>query len=97
MVRRFLSRSKVHDVASSGRYSDAPPHRFAAGQTRRGCYRARRMSAGRAAMWIIAGGIATALIVVLAVSGISGIPYEWWGLVTGAALASVAFGLGYVE
>jgi hypothetical protein len=48
-------------------------------------------------MWIIAGGIATAMIVVLAAHGISGIPYQWWGVATGAALASVAFGLGYVE
>ena len=48
-------------------------------------------------MWIIAGGIATALIVVLAVNGVSGIPYEWWGVLVGCALASVAFGLGYVE
>ena len=41
---------------------------------RQGCYRHRRMSAGRAAMWIIASGIALAGVVVFAVNGLDGIP-----------------------
>jgi hypothetical protein len=64
---------------------------------RAGCYRQRRMSAGRAAMWIIAAGIALAGAVVLAVNGLSGIPGEWWGLLVGALLCGTAFGLGYAE
>ena len=62
-----------------------------------GCYRHRRMSAGRAAMWIIAPGIALAIAVVLAVDGLSGIPGEWVGIAVGAALFVTAFGLGYAE
>jgi hypothetical protein len=73
-----------------------------------GCYRARRrgtrdgeaepaLSAGRAAMWIIATGIAGALVIVLVVNGLSGIPFEWIGLAVGAALATTAFVLGLFE
>jgi hypothetical protein len=65
--------------------------------TRTGCYRHRRMSAGRAAMWIIASGIALAGAVVLAVNGLDGIPGEWWGVAVGALLCGTAFGLGYAE
>lgn len=64
---------------------------------RQGCYRHRRMSAGRAAMWIIASGIALAVAVVLAVNGLDGIPGEWVGIAVGALLCATAFGLGYVE
>ena len=62
-----------------------------------GCYRQRRMSAGRAAMWIIAGGIALAGVIVFAVNGLDGIPGEWVGVAVGALLCTTAFGLGYVE
>jgi hypothetical protein len=55
------------------------------------------MSAGRAAMWIIASGISLAVIIVLASHGVSGIPFEWYGVVAGAILASVAFMLGLAE
>jgi hypothetical protein len=65
--------------------------------TRAGCYRHRRMSAGRAAMWIIASGISLAGVVVLAVNGLDGIPGEWVGLLVGAVLCGTAFGLGYAE
>ena len=65
--------------------------------TRRWCYRHRRMSAGRAAMWIIASGIALAGVVVVAVNGLEGIPGEWWGVLVGALLCGTAFGLGYAE
>jgi hypothetical protein len=65
--------------------------------TRPGCYRHRRMSAGRAAMWIIASGIALAGVVVFAVNGLDGIPGEWWGVAVGALLCGTAFGLGYAE
>ena len=64
---------------------------------RQGCYRHRRMSAGRAAMWIIASGIALAGAVVFAVSGLDGIPGEWVGVAVGALLCATAFGLGYAE
>jgi hypothetical protein len=55
------------------------------------------MSAGRAAMWIIASGISLAVVIVLITSGVSGIPYEWYGVLAGAVLASVAFALGFAE
>jgi hypothetical protein len=61
------------------------------------CYRHRRMNAGRAAMWIIAGGIVTALVIVLGVDGVSGVPGDWVGIIVGAILASAAFALGYAE
>jgi hypothetical protein len=48
-------------------------------------------------MWIIAGGIVTAMVIVLGVNGLSGIPGEWVGVVVGAILASAAFALGYAE
>jgi hypothetical protein len=48
-------------------------------------------------MWIIAGGIATALVVVLGVDGLSGVPGEWVGVIVAAILASAAFALGYAE
>ncbi len=48
-------------------------------------------------MWIIAGGIATALVIVLGVDGLSGVPGEWVGVIIGAILASAAFALGYAE
>jgi hypothetical protein len=48
-------------------------------------------------MWIIAGGIALAGLVVLAVNGLGGIPGEWWGIAVGALLCVTAFGLGYAE
>ena len=41
------------------------------------------ISAGRAAMWIIAGAITTALVAVLVVDGFSGVPWGWWGLIIG--------------
>jgi hypothetical protein len=65
--------------------------------TRLGCYRHRRMSAGRAAMWIIASGIALAGAVVFAVNGLDGIPGEWVGVAVGTLLCATAFGLGYAE
>jgi hypothetical protein len=55
------------------------------------------MSAGRAAMWIIAGAITTALVAVLVVDGFNGIPWGWWGLIIGCGLAATAFGLGFYE
>jgi hypothetical protein len=48
-------------------------------------------------MWIIAGGIATALVIVLGVDGLSGVPGEWVGVVIAAILASAAFALGFAE
>ena len=48
-------------------------------------------------MWIISGGIVTALVVVLGVNGLSGVPGEWVGVIVGAVLASAAFALGYAE
>jgi hypothetical protein len=48
-------------------------------------------------MWIIAGGIVSALVIVLGVDGVSGIPGEWVGVVVAAILASAAFALGYAE
>jgi hypothetical protein len=48
-------------------------------------------------MWIIAGGIVTALVIVLGVNGVSGVPGDWVGIVVGAILASAAFALGYAE
>jgi hypothetical protein len=48
-------------------------------------------------MWIIAGGIVSALVIVLGVDGLSGIPGEWVGVIVGAILASAAFALGYAE
>ncbi len=48
-------------------------------------------------MWIIAGGIVSALVIVLGVDGVSGIPGDWVGVVVGAILASAAFALGYAE
>jgi hypothetical protein len=55
------------------------------------------MSAGRAAMWIIASGISLALVIVLAAHGLSGVPFEWYGVVAAVILASVAFMLGFAE
>jgi hypothetical protein len=55
------------------------------------------VSAGRAAMWIISGGIVLAVLVVLAVSGLDGVPGEWLGILVAAALAGVAFVLGYLD
>jgi hypothetical protein len=48
-------------------------------------------------MWIIAGGIVTALVIVLGADGLSGVPGEWVGVIIGAILASAAFALGYAE
>jgi len=48
-------------------------------------------------MWIISGGIVTALVIVLGVDGLSGVPGEWVGVIIGAILASAAFALGYAE
>jgi hypothetical protein len=48
-------------------------------------------------MWIISGGIATALVIVLGADGLSGVPGEWVGVVVAAILASAAFALGYAE
>ena len=48
-------------------------------------------------MWIISGGIVTAMVIVLGVNGLSGIPGEWVGVIVGAVLASAAFALGYAE
>jgi hypothetical protein len=55
------------------------------------------MNADRAAMWIIAGGILAGMVVVLAVDGISGLPFEWWGVAAGLLLSGVAFTLGYTD
>ena len=38
-----------------------------------------------------------ALVIVLGVDGLSGIPGEWVGVIVGAILASAAFALGYAE
>jgi hypothetical protein len=48
-------------------------------------------------MWIISGGIVSALVIVLGVDGVSGVPGEWIGVIVGAILASAAFALGYAE
>jgi hypothetical protein len=48
-------------------------------------------------MWIIAGGIAIAMGVVVAVDGVSGIPFQGLGIVGGCVLAAVAFSLGYAD
>jgi hypothetical protein len=48
-------------------------------------------------MWIIAGGILAGMLVVIAVNGISGLPFEWWGVAAGCVLAGVAFSLGYTD
>jgi hypothetical protein len=48
-------------------------------------------------MWIIAGGILAAMVIVLGVDGLSGIPGEWVGVIVAAILASAAFALGYAE
>ncbi len=48
-------------------------------------------------MWIIAGGIVSALVIVLGVNGVSGVPGDWVGIIVGAILASAAFALGYAE
>ncbi len=48
-------------------------------------------------MWIIASGISLALVMVLASHGLSGIPFEWYGVAAGVILASVAFMLGFAE
>jgi hypothetical protein len=48
-------------------------------------------------MWIISGGIVTAIVVVLGVNGLNGVPGEWVGVIVGAILASAAFVLGYAE
>jgi hypothetical protein len=55
------------------------------------------MNADRTAMWIIAGGILAGVVVVLAVNGISGVPFEWWGVAGACVLAGVAFSLGYTD
>jgi len=48
-------------------------------------------------MWIIAGGIVSALVIVLGVDGLSGIPGDWVGVIARAILASAAFALVYAE
>lgn len=48
-------------------------------------------------MWIIAAGITLAVVVVLSASGLSGIPFGWYGVIGAALLACVAFTLGYAE
>lgn len=48
-------------------------------------------------MWIIASGIALAVVIVLASHGVSGVPFEWYGVAAGVVLASVAFMLGFAE
>ena len=48
-------------------------------------------------MWIISGGIVAAMVIVLGVDGVSGVPGEWVGVIVGAILASAAFALGYAE
>jgi hypothetical protein len=55
------------------------------------------LSAGRAAMWLIATGIVLALILTVAVRGLSHFPYEWWGVLFALGLATVAFLLGLIE
>ena len=49
------------------------------------------MSAGRAAMWVISGGIVVATVAVLAGPGYDGIPGHWIGLLVAVAFASIAF------
>ena len=73
-------------------------HDAAGGSTREGrWYRPPGVSAGRTAMWIIAGAIALAMVVVLATNGVSGWPHGWAGLAGASVLAVVAFALGYYE
>jgi len=48
-------------------------------------------------MWVIAGAIVTAVVVVLAAKGVSAIPFGTTGVIGAAVLAGVAFGLGYAE
>ncbi|MGN6380524.1 MAG: hypothetical protein ACTHNU_16360 [Gaiellales bacterium] len=55
------------------------------------------MSAGRAAMWIIASGIMGAMLIVVAADGVSGLPFEWFGVLAACLLAGVAFVLGFAE
>jgi hypothetical protein len=48
-------------------------------------------------MWIIASGIMGALLIVLAVDGVSGLPFEWFGVLAACILSGVAFALGFAE
>jgi hypothetical protein len=48
-------------------------------------------------MWIIASGIMGAMLIVLAVDGVSGLPFEWFGVLSACILAGVAFALGFAE
>jgi hypothetical protein len=59
--------------------------------------RGMTLSAGRAAMWLIAVGILLAMILTVALRGLSHFPYEWWGVLIALALATVAFLLGLIE
>jgi hypothetical protein len=55
------------------------------------------MSAGRAFMWVISGGIVVATLAVLAGPGWDGVPGHWLGLTVAVAFAIIAFSLGYYE
>jgi hypothetical protein len=48
-------------------------------------------------MWVIAAGITLALVIVLSSSGLSGVPFGWYGVAGGCMLAGIAFTLGYAE
>jgi hypothetical protein len=56
-----------------------------------------QLSAGRAAMWVIATGVVLAMVLTVAARGLSHFPFEWYGILIGCALAIVAFLLGLIE
>ena len=60
-------------------------------------YRARSMSGGKVAMWLISFSILLATAAVLVVVGLAGIPGEWIGLIIACGFAASAFALGYYE
>jgi hypothetical protein len=55
------------------------------------------MSGGKLAMWVIGGGILTALVSVLIVVGLDGVPGEWVGVAVALVFAAIAFLLGNYE
>jgi uncharacterized membrane protein len=55
------------------------------------------MSAGRAFMWVISGGIVVAMLAVLAGPGYTGVPGHSIGLIVAVAFAIIAFSLGFYE
>ena len=48
-------------------------------------------------MWTIAAGIVLAVLAVLVIAGLDGMPGEWAGIAIAAVLAGVAFALGFYE